>query len=125
MKVWESGRESGLLDAIINGRKTIEGRLNRDKFAQYQPGDQVWLRRDYRDVNGVLHEGKPHQALVEVLAVRHYKNSYDMVKAEGFKRVMPDAKDDEEAARGYDLYYSPEEQAKYGVLAIELQFIRQ
>lgn len=122
--IWESGRESGLLDAIIDGRKTIEGRLNRGKFAQYKPGDQVWLRRDYRDAGGTLHEGEPHQALVEVIAIRHYKNSYDMVRAEGFKKVMPDAKDNDEAAQGYNLYYSDEDQAKYGVLAIELRFIR-
>ena len=31
---WDSGRESELLDHIIAGRKTIEGRLNRSKFAQ-------------------------------------------------------------------------------------------
>ena len=59
MKTWESGRESGLLDEIIAGRKTIEGRLNRGKFAEYQPGDQVWLRRDYRDKQGVLRDGEP------------------------------------------------------------------
>ena len=28
MTTWESGRESSLLDDIIAGRKTIEGRLN-------------------------------------------------------------------------------------------------
>ena len=124
MKTWESGRESGLLDEIIAGRKTIEGRLNRGKFAEYQPGDQVWLRRDYRDERGVLRDGEPHQVLVRVIAKRLYKNSLEMVTSEGYERVMPSASSAQEAADGYDLYYSPEDQEKYGVLAIEFEVIK-
>ena len=123
MAVWESGRESGLLDDIIAGRKTIEGRLCRDKFAQYQPGDQVWLRRDYRDEAGNLQNGEPRQVLVEVIGVRRYKTSLEMVKAEGFKRVIPYAETEEAAAAEYNKYYSAEDQAKYGVLAIEFRVL--
>lgn len=123
MTIWESGRESGLLDDIITGRKTIEGRLNRGKFAEYKPGDQVWLRRDWRDENGVLRDGKPRQVLVEVAAVRRYKTSLDMVAAEGFKKVIPYAKTAEEAAAEYDKYYSADEQSKYGVLAVEFKLL--
>lgn len=108
-----------MLDDIIAGRKTIEGRLNRGKFAEYKPGDQVWLRRDYRDEHDVLHEGEPRQVLVEVVATRRYKNALDMVTTEGFERVMPRAETAQEAANGYNLYYSDEDQAKHGVLAIE------
>lgn len=123
MTTWESGRESGLLDDIIAGRKTIEGRLNRDKFAQYAPGDRVWLRRDYRNENGVLQNGEPRQVLVEVIAIRKYKTSLEMVTAEGYERVMPRAHSAEEAAGGYDTYYSKDEQEKFGVLAIEFKVL--
>ncbi len=88
MTIWESGRESNLLDDIIAGRKTIEGRLNRGKFAEYKPGDQVWLRRDYRDENGTLQDGEPRQVLVQVTAIRKYKTSFEMVTAEGFSRLF-------------------------------------
>jgi len=123
MKTWESGRESGLIDEIIAGRKTVEGRLNRSKFAEYRPGDRVWLRRDHRDENGTLQDGEPHQALVEVISIRKYDTSLAMVTAEGFTRVMPSATSAKEAADGYNLYYSPENQAKYGVLAIEFKVL--
>lgn len=123
MTTWESGRESSLLDDIIAGRKTIEGRLDRGKFAEYKPGDRVWLRRDYRDENGELQNGEPHQAFVEVIAIRKYASSLDMVTAEGYERVMPRAASAEEAAAGYDRYYSREEQDKFGVLAIEFKLI--
>lgn len=123
MTIWESGRESSLLDDIIAGRKTIEGRLDRGKFAEYQPGDRVWLRRDHRDENGDLQNGEPHQALVEVIAVRKYPTSLDMVTAEGYERVMPRAASAEEAAAGYDTYYSKEEQEQFGILAIEFKLV--
>jgi ASC-1-like (ASCH) protein len=120
---WESGRESSLVDDILAGKKTIEGRLNRGKFAKYKPGDQVWLRRDYRDENGVLRDGEPRQVLVEVLAVRMYTSSLEMVTSEGFKRVMPRVSSAKAAADSYDLYYSPADQVKYGVLAIEFRVL--
>lgn len=124
MTTWQSGRESSLLDEIIAGRKTVEGRLNRDKFAQYQVGDFVSLRRDHRDENGLLHDGEPDQALVEIVGIRRYKTFLEMVIAEGFKRVIPMAETAEAAADEYNRYYSAEDQAKYGVLAIEVKMVR-
>lgn len=122
MNTWESGRESKLLDDIIAGRKTVEGRLNKGKFAQYRPGDVVWLRRDYRDADGVLHDGEPSAALVAVKDVRHYETFLDMVTAEGFRNVIPHAQTAEEAANEYEQYYSAEKQARHGVLAIEIVY---
>ncbi len=122
MTVWESGRESGLLDDIIAGRKTIEGRLNRGKFAKYRPGDVVKLRRDYRDETGVLRDGQPDAARVEVVAVRQYPDFLSLVRTEGYQKVIPSAADAREAADVYNRYYSAEDQAAYGVLAIEVVY---
>lgn len=121
MTVWESGRESGLLDAIIAGQKTIEGRLNKGKFARYQPGDVVTLRRDYRDTDGTLRDGQPDAARVEIIAIRRYKSFLAMVTAEGYKKVIPLATNAAEAADEYNRYYSVEDQRHYGVLAIEVR----
>jgi len=120
VNVWESGRESQLLDAIIDGRKTIEGRLNKGKFAEYKVGDYVSLRRDFRDENGVLQDGEPKAAVVEITAIRHYPDFISMVTEEGFNRVIPGAFDAQAAANEYNKYYSHEDQAQYGVLAIEI-----
>ena len=120
MKVWESGRESELLDDIISGRKTIEGRLNKGKFADYAVGDMVSLRRDYRDASGVLRDGKPRAAHVKIVAIRKYKTFIDMVKTENYKLIIPSAVSAESAAEVYNKYYSMDDQKKYGVLAIEI-----
>lgn len=123
MKVWESGRESNLLDDIIAGRKTIEGRLNRGKFAEYMVGDIVSLRRDYRDAMSVLHNGEPHATQVRVVAIRHYETFIEMVESENYKSVIPSANNAKEAATIYDDYYSVGDQNKYDVLAIEFERI--
>lgn len=120
MSTWESGRESDLLDDIIAGRKTIEGRLAKGKFAKYQVGDIVYLRRDFRDKDGVLHDGEPRAAKVEIVGIRTYPTFLSMVKAEGYRCVIPRARSAEEAASEYDKFYSREDQEKYGVLAIEV-----
>jgi len=120
MKTWESGRESHLVDDIIAGRKTIEGRLDRSKFSQYELGDRVWLRRDHRDEAGKLQEGEPRQVLVEVKAIRRYDSFADMTRSENYKNILPGTTSAEEAAALYDVYYSAQDQLKYGVLAIEI-----
>lgn len=120
MSTWESGRESDLLDDIIAGRKTIEGRLNKGKFADYQVGDIVHLRRDIRGEDGILRDGEPHAAKVEIIGIRTYPTFLSMVEAEGYRRVIPRARSAEEAASEYDEFYSREDQEKYGVLAIEV-----
>lgn len=123
-KTWQAGRESYLLDDIIAGRKTIEGRLNRGKFAEYRVGDTVLLRRDWRDDTGVLHDGEPDAACVEIVAIRHYGSFLEMVTTEGYERVIPSASSDEAAAAEYDKYYNSADQHHYGVLAIEVKILR-
>lgn len=120
-KVWQSGRESYLLDDIIAGRKTIEGRLNRGKFAEYRVGDTVSLRRDWHDERGILHDGEPDACQVQIVAIRPYGSFLEMVTAEGFERVIPSATSAEEAAAEYDRYYSTQDQQTYGVIAIEVR----
>lgn len=125
MATFESGRESRSLRLILEGHAPIEGRLNRGKFAQYQIGDSIWLRRDYRDEYGVLHDGEERQALIRINSIRHYQSFYMMLKSEGYKRVIPYADSVEEAAAEFNRLYSTDEQAEYGVLAIESELVDQ
>ena len=120
---WDSGRESELLDHIIAGRKTIEGRLNRSKFTQYKVADTISLRRDVRDAAGVLHDGEPGVVTVKILAIRKYSTFLELVTKEGYNKVIPDAEDAQSAADMYNRYYSAADQARYGVLAIEITVV--
>ena len=123
MAIWEFGLETIPFEAVVAGRKTIEGRLSTGKFAQFAAGDIVKVRRDYRDENGVIQDGEPDAARVKVVAVRKYANFSDLVNSEGIERVSSAPASAEETINGYAEYYSLEDQAKYGVLAIEVTVI--
>lgn len=121
MKIWKSGRESSLLDDMIEGRKTIEGRLNKGKFSEYRPGDMVVLRRDFRNAYGVLADGDEDAARVKVVAVRKYASFMEMATKEDYKAIIPGATSAEEAASEYRKYYSEADEKRFGVLAIEVK----
>jgi ASC-1-like (ASCH) protein len=123
MTQWQSGRESSLLDDIVAGRKRIEGRLNKGKFAEYKVGDTVSLRRDIRSSDGILRDGEPNAVTVEVVAIRNYPDFLTMVTTEGFQNVIPSAKTAKEAAGMYNKFYTAEDQAAFGVLAIQVTLI--
>lgn len=123
-RVWNSGRESRLLDDIISGGKTIEGRINRGKFVEYAVGDFVKLRRDIRDASGKLQDGATGEVEVRIIGIRPYRSFLDMVTAEGYERIIPHAKSNHQAAVEYDKYYSKDDQREFGVLAIEVVFER-
>ena len=90
-------------EAVVAGTKTIEGRLNTGKFAEFVAGDIVNIRKDYRDIHGVRHDGESNAARVQIVTVRKYPDFAAMVEAE---------------------YYPAEDQAKYGVLAIEVKVLK-
>lgn len=72
MSIWEVGLVAEPFEAVATGKKTIEGRLNKGKFAQFAIGDIIKIRRDYRDDSGTIQDGEPDAARVRVVAVRKY-----------------------------------------------------
>lgn len=123
MATHESGREASLLESIINGDKTIECRLDRGKFADYQPGDHVWLRRDvYRD--GKLLSSEPRQALVEVMNVERFPTFRTMLESVGYRKVVPSATSLDTAEAACYGFYSKADEIRYGVLAIHITLRR-
>lgn len=121
MTTYQSGRESEMLDAIIAGTKTIEGRLNRGKFAKYKIGDFIWLRRDFRDQNGLLQDGPAKQAKVKITGIHKYGSFRELLEKEDLDAVLPNVKDINQACNIYKQYYSIADQNKYGVLAIKIK----
>lgn len=123
MTIWEFGLETAPFDAVVSGKKTIEGRLNTGKFAEFAAGDTVKVRKDHRDEHGVRHDGEPDAARVRVVAVRHYPDFAAMVRAEGHARVSSAPISEQQTIDSYGKYYSAEDQARHGVLAIEIAVI--
>ena len=102
-------------EQIRDGKKTIELRLNDEKRQQVKVGDRIVFRSLARPEETVL---------TEVIALHRFPSFarlYDALPllACGYTEdQLPDAKPED-----MDAYYSPEKQAQYGVLGIELKVI--
>lgn len=90
---------------ILQGRKTVEGRLNRGKFATVQVGDRVLVN---------------DQVEFTISAKHQYTSFREMLEHEGVARVIPDAANLEAAVQVYYQFYIPEEEREFGVVGLEL-----
>lgn len=124
MNTWEFGLETAPFEAVVAGKKTIEGRLNKDKFAEFAAGDIIKVRADYRDAQGSRHDGEPDAARLKIVAIRKYPDFAAMVKAEGHERVSALPVSEQATIDSYAEYYPAEDQTKYGVLAIEVKVLK-
>lgn len=123
MRIYESGRESSLLQKIKDKSKTIECRLNRDKFTKYQAGDRVWLREDTY-LSGEIVNSRPKQLLIEIEKIENYPTFQDMFEAIDYSKAIPTAKSTNEAVAARRQFYSSAEEQDCGVLAIYFHVIK-
>lgn len=91
---------------ILNGVKTVEGRLNKGKFAEAQVGDQVLLNETTTFV---------------IVGKNQYKTFKEMIESEGLKNVIPDVETVEQAVQVYYGFYTPEQEKEFEVVALKLQ----
>jgi len=110
------GIQSDILQQIIDGRKTIEGRLGKEKFLTISPGDVVSIREDrYKD--GTVVSSIEDRLNIKIDTVSRFDSFEQMLEAVGFQNAIPSAKSLDEAACQYRTYYSKEDEATYGVVA--------
>ena len=122
MKVYEAGRESSILDDILVGDKRVECRLNKSKFALYQIGDRIRLRRDiYR--NGISIVELPSQAEVEVTKLENFSSFREMFETIGYESAIPRAISIDSAIEQCRIFYSESEELEHGVRAVHFKLI--
>ncbi|EKE15786.1 MAG: hypothetical protein ACD_11C00105G0011 [uncultured bacterium] len=92
---------------ILQGKKTVEGRLNKGKFASIQVGDILEL--------------EPEKIKLVVVEKNIYKNFREMIEKEGIGNVIPDKNDIDEAVNVYYKFYTKEQEQEFGVVAIKIK----
>ena len=96
-------------DHIASGVKTVEGRLNKGKFAALKAGQVLSIN------DGAL---RCHVVKVEAFAsFRH------LLEQEGVRRVLPGVADVAEGCAVYQQFYSAEAQSEHGVVALHLSVV--
>jgi ASC-1-like (ASCH) protein len=109
-------------DAVINvqnpwftlireGRKTIEGRLNKGKFAQLKVGQIV------------MWENAGQKVKTKLVRIEKYQSFSDMLVNEGLRHTLPGKKTLKDGIDVYRGFYSEEKEIEYGVLAIEVKLL--
>ena len=104
-------------EEIQKGEKTVEGRLKKGFFANFEEGDTVtWINRF-------------DKVKTKIVKILEYDSLYNMIKSEGLTNVLPRF-GISTAQEGVDkvyrmppINYTEEKEKKFGVLAIRLELI--
>ncbi len=93
---------------LLNWQKTIEWRLNRWKYALLK----IW------DILSFETGGS-----FEVKKLTYHKSFSEMIWIFWKENIIPDAKNDKEAANVYYKFFTPEEEKKFWIIAIHVKKI--
>ena len=96
---------------LKNGQKTIEGRIRKGKYADIREGDEIVVYND-KETDSV-------ETIVK--RVTTYQSIEEMLTKEPINKLLPDVTTIEEGVCVYRKFYTPEEEKKFGVVAIEVE----
>lgn len=106
-----------MLQQILSGQKTIEGRLGRGKFLKFRAGDTVSIREDIWH-NGRIIESIPGRATILIKQVLYFESFEEMLSSIDAEAVTPGVTTIEEAIVRYRQFYSIADEQEHGVVAI-------
>lgn len=99
---------------ISLGLKSVEGRKNKGKFKEMKVGDIIeWNNNDF---------GK-RKTMVKITGKAVYKTFADYLETEGLDKCLPNIHSLEQGLNVYYKYYTKEQEAEFGVVAIRMELI--
>lgn len=107
MKTISLNVQEPYLSLILNGIKTVEGRLNNGKFKDLSIGDVLLIGPDEIKFN------------IEKLSI--YKSFRDMILNEGINNVIPNKTNIDDAESVYYNFYTKDQESEFGVVAIKIK----
>src|SRR5690242_7373899 len=96
MQIYQVGRESSLLAEVKAGRKTVEIRLNRGKFQDFNVGDILEIREDFYE-NGKIVNSLENQVKAEIISIEKHSTFKETLESVGFKNAVPNVQNIDEA----------------------------
>ena len=99
---------------ISLGLKRVEGRRNKGRFREMQVGDLVeWYNDDFQ----------PRTVLTRITRKTEYPGFQEYLSSEGMDRCLTGMPSMEHGLSVYYKYYTKEEEAEFGVIAIALELV--
>ena len=99
---------------ISLGLKKVEGRKNNGRFMEMKIGDVIeWTNNNF----------KPRSVKTKVINKSIYESFTEYLNNEGLQNCLPGIPSLEHGLSVYYKYYTPEDEQKYGVVAIRLELV--
>jgi ASC-1-like (ASCH) protein len=101
--------------SLINlGLKTVEGRKNKGRFKDMKVGDIIeWFNEDFK-----------HRSIKSIITGKsEYKTFEEYLTKEGLENCLPGIPTMEHGLSVYYKYFTKEDEAEYGVVAIRIKNI--
>jgi ASC-1-like (ASCH) protein/mannose-6-phosphate isomerase-like protein (cupin superfamily) len=112
-EIWKVHVSLPWYELIKQGKKTVEGRPNRNTFAQMKIGDQIEFS------NKELNEN----FMAEITNVTHHKTFEEMIRTNGIDNVLPGIRNIDEGVQVYMQYYTKEIEKEFGVVGIHVKLL--
>lgn len=103
-------------DLIVNGKKTVEARLNKGWISKLNPYDTIRFKRiaDNADTGNTT----KRNLIILVTKIKQYKSFYDMFDDNGLEVVLPGIDNYEDGLKVYRKWYSEADEKTIGVIGI-------
>jgi ASC-1-like (ASCH) protein len=111
MTTYEISVSNPWFNYIKNKKKKVEGRLNKNIFAQLKKGDIVIFTNNDMKIK------------TKIKRITKYKSFNDYLTQEGLRTTLPNIKTIDDGIAIYRQFYSEEKEREYGVLAIKIKII--
>lgn len=108
-------------EAMSEGKKTVEGRLDRGPFSRLKQGDPVVVARSRPRGDTSEYTKGPYKYTTEVARVTKYANYAALIKAEGADKVFPGKKTAEAAIDEFKKHLRDPADLNGPAIAIELK----
>jgi ASC-1-like (ASCH) protein len=111
---WTENLSEPWFTLILLGLKTVEGRKNKGRFKEMKVGDIVkWTNNDF----GL------REVMTRITGKQEYRTFQEYLEAEGLERCLPGIKNIDSGLDVYFKYFTKEDEATYGVIAIRLELV--
>lgn len=116
------GIEASIMQMILSGKKTIEGRLRTPKFVTLRSGDIISFREDIWG-NDRLVSSIPKKAKAKITKTQFFDSFQNMFEVVDYRLALPSASSALEATSVYRRFYTDEQESEHGVVAITFELL--
>lgn len=113
----EIGIDSQLVEDIRKQNKYIEARLGKPRFLKIKEGDIISIREDLY-LNGNIIDSFTDSLRIKITQILYFESFDEMFNSIDFKTAVPTVKNVTQAKNKYREFYSAEDEAEYGVVAM-------